>query len=70
MNSVELRTHLLNMISSFFAENPINIMNKYASMGTVVVDAIMSQYMVRADYYEENAIATMDGYLRKGTLVW
>lgn len=61
MNSVELKNFLSGMIKKHFPNN------EYTHG---IIEAIMNQYMYRADYREENAIATMQGFIEHGVLNW
>lgn len=71
MNSVELKNYLLKMMMNHFANGEINgIRNVHSCFWYGVIEAIMNQYMNRADYMEENAIATMQGFIDHGVLNW
>lgn len=70
MNSVELKSHLLKMMEDYFS-NPFNkILNVHACFWMAIIDAIMAQYMSRTDYMEEDAIATMQGFINHGVINW
>ena len=62
MNSIELKKKLQEMAS----EN--NTYSKEVYNG--IIDTIMNRYMTIADYLEEKAIATMQGFINGGILVW
>lgn len=71
MNSIELKNQLLKMVADFFNnENKDANRNMNPCYYVSIVDVIMGQYMIRCDYYEEDAIATMDRFLKKGVLSW
>jgi len=62
MNSIELKKELQEMAS----EN--NAYSKEIYNG--IIDAIMNRYMTIADYMEEKALATMQGFINRGILTW
>ena len=62
MNTLELTKKLFEM-----AENQ----TKYEINWCIgIINAIINNYMVTADYMEEDAINTMQGFLESGVLVW
>lgn len=62
MNSLELTKKLFEM-----AENQTKYEMNWC---TAIINAIINQYMVKADYMEEDAINTMQGFIDGGVLVW
>lgn len=62
MNTLELTQKLFKMASN---------QSKYAKdICTAIINAIIVQYLTKAGYMEENAIATFEGFLKKGILNW
>lgn len=62
MNTIELTHHLFEMACN---------QTKYAmNWCTGVINAIIVQYLTKPHYYEEQAIATFQGFLDNGVLVW
>ena len=62
MNTLELTHELFKMASA---------QTKWAmNYCTAIINAIIVQYMTKAEYMEENAIATFKGFLENGTLNW
>lgn len=62
MNSIELTKALFEMAYN---------QTKYEmNWCTAIINAIICQYMTKADYCEENAIETFKGFLESGVLTW
>lgn len=62
MNTLQLTKKLYEM-----AENQ----TKYALNWCIaIINAIICQYMTKAEYMEEDAIKTMQGFLESGILTW
>lgn len=62
MNSIELTKELFKM-----AKNQ----NKWEmNWCTAIINAIICQYITKAEYMEEHAIATFKGFLESGVLSW
>lgn len=62
MNSIELTHELFKMAST---------QTKWAmNYCTAIINAIICQYITKAEYMEENAIATFKGFLESGILNW
>lgn len=62
MNSVQLTKVLFQMAEK---------QNKWEmNWCTAIINAIICQYMTKAEYMEEHAIATFKGFLENGILEW
>lgn len=62
MNTLKLTQKLFEMAAS---------QSKYAvDTCTAIINTIIVQYLTKAGYMEENAIATFEGFLKKGVLNW
>lgn len=70
MNSVELKGKLLEMFLDYISNKENKIMDVYTCFYMAVIDEIMRQYMTRRDYMEEDALKTMEIFLKKGILSW
>lgn len=62
MNSIELKQKLIEMAGEVPAA--------YREYKNSIVDAIMAHYMTVAGYYEEDATATMQGFITKQIIDW
>jgi len=62
MNTLELTQKLFKM-----AESQATYAMNYC---TSIINAIIVQYLTKAEYMEENTIATFKGFLESGVLIW
>ena len=68
MNSVQLKNELLKMFLDAIENKTMTLANVHTCFYMAVIDKILEYYMQVSGYYEENAIATFDLFLKKGIL--
>lgn len=70
MNSIELKQYLINMYENAMKSKNIAFTNAFPVYHMAIIDCIISQYMTKASYYENDAIKTYSHFLKTGNLVW